>query len=129
MNVYIILIILTDILVMIGMTVHGAHKGFAHLLSRVISLIVAIIVVVQLSGIVNGYEQGSGSGILIGILMLILLGVVYKIIRIVLGSMKLFAKLPVLSGADKVFGAMLGFLEGFAVLYILEYIIRIYLIR
>lgn len=129
MNVYIILILLVDILVMIGMTVHGVHKGFAHLFSRVISLVIAIIVVIQLSGIVNGYEKGSGSSILIGILMLIILGVVYKIIRVILGSLKFLSKLPVLSGADKVFGAVLGFFEGFAVLYIVEYLLRMYLLR
>lgn len=114
---------------MIGMTVHGAHKGFAHLLSQVIALIAAIAVVIQLSGIQNGYKEGNGTGILVGILMLILLGVVYKIIRVILGSLKFLSKLPILSGADKVLGAVLGFLEGFAVLYMAEYILRMYILR
>lgn len=114
---------------MIGMTIHGAHKGFAALFSKTVSLLTAVIVVVQLSGIVNNYRTGSGSDVLIGILMLVMLGVVYKIMHAILKSIRFIAGLPVLSGADKVLGVILGFCEGFLILYIAEYLLRMYLLQ
>lgn len=129
MTPYIVLILAADVLILAGMTIHGAHLGFAGLISKVISLIASIAVVILLSSIVNGYRSGSTSNLLVGVLMLIILGVVYKIIHAILTSIRFLAGLPILAGVDKVFGTALGFLEGFAVLYIGEYLLRMYLLR
>ncbi len=129
MTPYIVLILAADVLILAGMTIHGAHQGFARLISKAISLIASIAVVILLSSIVNGYRSGSTSNLLVGVLMLAILGVVYKIIHAMLTSIRFLAGLPILAGVDKVFGTALGFLEGFAVLYIGEYLLRMYLLR
>ena len=84
---------------------------------------------ILLSSIVNGYRSGGTSNLLVGVLMLAILGVVHKIIHAMLTSIRFLAGLPILAGVDKVFGTALGFLEGFAVLYIGEYLLRMYLLR
>ena len=129
MTPYIVLILAADVLILAGMTIHVAHQGFARLISKAISLIASIAVVILLSSIVNGYRSGSTSNLLVGVLMLAILGVVYKIIHAILTSIRFLAGLPILAGVDKVFGTALGFLEGFAVLYIGEYLLRMYLLR
>lgn len=129
MTPYIVLILAADLLVLIGMTVHGAHTGFAKLISKVISLTVSIAVVVLLSTIVNGYRKGDTSNFLIGIVFLIILGTLYKLVHAVLSSFRFLAGLPILTGVDKVLGVIAGFLEGFGILYIAEYLLRMYLLR
>lgn len=129
MSVYIVLIVIVDVLILIGMTVHGAHKGFAKLFSGAVSLLIAAFAVIQISGLVNNAERGSGHGLLTGILMLIILGIIYKIVRIILSSIRFLSRLPVLSGLDKVLGVAAGFGEGFIILYVGEYLLRMYLLR
>ncbi len=129
MTPYIILILAADLLILIGMTVHGAHAGFAKLISKVISLLVSITVVILLSTIVNGYRKGDTSNFLIGIVFLIILGALYKLVHAVLSSFRFLAGLPILTGVDKVLGIIAGFLEGFGILYIAEYLLRMYLLR
>lgn len=129
MTPYIILILAADILVLAGMTIHGAHAGFAKMVSKVISLMVSITVVLLLSSVVNGYRKGDTSNFLIGVLFLIILGALYKLVHALLTSIRFLAGLPILAGVDKILGVAAGFLEGFAMLYIAEYLLRVYLLR
>ncbi len=129
MTPYIILILAADVLVLVGMTIHGIHAGFAKLISKVISLVVSIAVVVLLSSIVSGYRKGDTSNFLIGVVFLIILGALYKLIHAILSSIRFLAGLPILTGVDKILGAVTGFLGGFGILYIAEYLLRVYLLR
>lgn len=123
------MILAADLLVLVGMTIHGAHTGFAKLISKVISLMVSIVVVILLSSLVNGYRKGDTSNFLIGVLFLIILGALYKLVHALLTSIRFLAGLPILAGVDKILGIAAGFLEGFAILYIAEYLLRVYLLR
>lgn len=129
MTPYIILILAVDAAVLMVMTLQGAKRGFADTFSRVFSLIAAIAVVVLISSVIHGYRNGNLSNLIIGILLLIVLGAVYKLIHAVLTSIRFLAALPVLGIVDKVLGLVVGFLEGFALLYIAEYLLRMYLLR
>ncbi len=129
MTPYIILILAVDAAVLIAMTLRGAKRGFAGTFSQVFSLAVAIVVVVLVSSVIHGYQNGDRSNLIIGILLLIVLGAVYKLIRAVLTSIRFLAALPILGIVDKALGLVIGFIEGFAMLYIAEYLLRMYLLR
>ncbi len=129
MTPYIILILTIDILVLVGMTVHGWKKGFAYLISKVISLIASIVVVMLLSSMISGYQKGNVSNLVVGVLLLVIMGVLYKVIHAILTSIRILAGLPILGGVDRVLGVAIGFLEGFSVLYIGEYMLRMYLLH
>lgn len=129
MTPYIILILAVDAAVLIAMTLRGAKRGFAGTFSQVFSLAVAIVVVVLVSSVIHGYQNGDRSNLIIGILLLIVLGAVYKLIRAVLASIRFLAALPILGIVDKALGLVIGFMEGFALLYIAEYLLRMYLLR
>ena len=126
---YIILILAADVVVLAGMTVHGCRQGFAGTISRVISLIASIAVIMLVSSIVQGYQNGNTSNLIIGILLLIIMGAVYKLIHAVLTSIRFLAGLPILGGLDKILGIAAGFIEGFAILYAAEYLLRMYLLQ
>ncbi len=129
MTPYIILILAVDAAVLIAMTLRGAKRGFAGTFSQVFSLAVAIVVVVLVSSVIHGYQNGDRSNLIIGILLLIVMGAVYKLIRAVLTSIRFLAALPILGIVDKALGVVIGFIEGFALLYIAEYLLRMYLLR
>lgn len=129
MTSYLVLILAADVLILIGMTIHGARQGFARLFSKVVSLIASIAVVILLSSVVNGYRSGDSSNFLLGIVFLVVLGAVYKIIHTLILSIRFLAGLPILAGVDHVLGVVIGFMEGFAILYIGEYLLRMYLLR
>lgn len=129
MTPYIVLILAVDVLILIAMTVHGARQGFARLFSKVVSLVASIAVVILLSSVVNGYRSGNTSNFLMGILFLVVLGAVYKVIHALILSIRFLAGLPIIAGADHVLGIVIGFMEGFAILYIGEYLLRMYLLR
>ena len=129
MDSYIILILLFDLAVMLGMTVHGWRKGFVRLISSALSLIVSVAVVVMISSVAGLWEEGESVSAVIGFLMLIALGVVYKLIHMVLSSIRILSELPIVSGLNRILGLILGFCEGFAILYFMEYILRLYLLR
>lgn len=128
MESYIILLLFIEIVVMVGMTVHGAKKGFVRLFSTGISLLVSLAAVIFLSSTISSYQSGETDDFWFGILFLIILAVFYKIVHKILSSIGLIAKLPVLHGLDKVLGVILGFCEGFAILYFGEYFLRMYLL-
>lgn len=128
MESYLILIVLIDLAVMIGMTVHGWRKGFAALLTEAISLIVSVFVLVMITSVMGLWEAGDSSGAVFGVVMLILLGICYKLVKMILGSIRILSGLPVIHGVNKILGLVLGFCEGFAILYFLEYILRAYLL-
>lgn len=128
MDSYIILIILVDLAVMIGMTVHGWRKGFARLLTEAISLIVSVAVITMISSVMGLWDSGDTSGAVFGVVMLIGLGICYKLVKLILGSIRILSNLPVIHGLNKLLGLIVGFVEGFAILYFLEYILRAYLL-
>lgn len=129
MTQYMILILIIDGLVLIGMTIHGWHKGFVSLVSEAVSLIAAIWAVVLISGAAADWREGGGEDAWLGILFLLVLGVIYKILHRILSSIRWIAGLPVINWLDAVLGVLLGFCEGFAILYALEYLLRMYLLQ
>ena len=91
-----------------------------------VSLAAALAAVVLISGMIR--EQSGGTGIVRGILLLIALRIIYRIIKAVLQSLHLFTRLPVLRWVDSMLGLVLGLFEGFAYLYLIEYILRYYIL-
>lgn len=128
MNIYLIGIILFSILILLGGLVNGYHKGLAREASVLISMLAAIFVILMLAGLIEGLRSKDAPGILIGMIMLVLFGVIYKIVHILLTSIKIVSRLPVIRGLDNILGAAFGFTEGFLILYVLEYVLRTYIL-
>ena len=128
MDSYIILIVLIDLGVMISMTLHGWRKGLAGLLTEAIALIAAVAVVVMVSSVTGLWEAGDSSGAIFGVVLLIVLGLCYKLVKLILGSIRILSDLPVIHGLNRVLGLAAGFCEGFAILYFLEYLLRAYIL-
>lgn len=128
MDIYVIGIALFCIIVMLSMMTNGFHKGFAHEVSSLISLAAAIFVILLIAGIIEGYRNGSASNLAIGLLLLVIFGVIYRLIKIFMSSINFIAGLPVIHWLDSILGLAAGLVEGFAILYLLEYLMRNFLL-
>lgn len=128
MDIYLVGIVVISIIVMLSMMTHGFHTGFAHELTTLVSLVAAIFVILLISGIVNGWRSGSASNLAVGLILLVIFGVVYRLIKIFMTSINFIAGLPVIHWLDSALGLVCGFMEGFAILYVLEYFLRNYLL-
>ncbi|MEE8815836.1 MAG: CvpA family protein [Lachnospiraceae bacterium] len=124
MNLYVILIVAVSILLEIGFCVRGFHKGFAHEISAVLSLIFSAVIVVLLSGLLKNITRNSIIGIIWTVIVLIIFIICYRLIHGFLEAINFIAKLPLIRWLDGGLGVVIGFIEGFAILYLIEYLLR-----
>lgn len=116
------------IAVLVAMMTHGFHSGFAHEISGLVSLIASIFVILLIAGVIQGLRSGKASNLAVGIILLVVFGAIYRIIHIFISSVNFIARLPLINWLDSALGLVAGLLEGFAILYVLEYFLRNYLL-
>ncbi len=91
-------------------------KGFAGELLNAFSMAAACLAGYFLYGIAVNFLAGHFGRIFGGLLYLSILLVIYRIFHLILASVKLFAKLPVVKGIDKILGIVLGIIEAAAIM-------------
>ena len=114
-------------MIMICGFVRGYHRGFVKELEGLVAAIFAVISLVLISGLVRGTIGENVSAKALAIAMLIVIGALYSLCRIIFGSLKLFAGLPVISFADGVLGLLAGGAKAFMLLYIVDHVAKIWL--
>ena len=127
MNLYFWLIIFISIIILIFSAVRGYRNGFVAELEGLVALILALVSLIIISGLVRG---SAGSGIstkALAIALLIVIGALYSLCRIIFGSLKLFAGLPVIKFVDDALGLIAGAAKAFMLLYVVDYIVKIWL--
>ncbi|MBR2122171.1 MAG: CvpA family protein [Lachnospiraceae bacterium] len=128
MNIYYILAILVIIAVLISCMRRGFRKGFVAELNIFVSLLLAFYTVRLLIRLTQDWQERRFSDLITGILLIGLLAAFYKLYRFLFSMIHVLAELPVINIADSILGLILGFAEGFIILYFLEYILRHYLL-
>lgn len=127
-DVYAVGIVIVMVVIMLATMTHGFHKGFAREISGFVSLIAAMFVILLIAGVTQGFRTANASNLAVGLILFVVFGAIYKIIHLFVTSMNFIAGLPVISWLDSALGLVVGLLEGFAILYILEYFMRNYLL-
>ena len=127
MNLYFWLIICISIAILIIGAVRGYHRGLMQELEGLVALILALVSLVIISGLVKGSIGETISTKALAIALLIVIGALYSLCRIIFGSLKLFAGLPVIKFADEVLGFAAGGAKALMLLYVVDYIVKIWL--
>ena len=96
-------------------------------LEGLVALILALVSLVIISGLVKGSIGETISTKALAIALLIVIGALYSLCRIIFGSLKLFAGLPVIKFADEVLGFAAGGAKALMLLYVVDYIVKIWL--
>ncbi len=113
----ILLIILA--LIMIWRIAAGAKRGVVKELFGLINLIFVSLVLTLAFMIYRTYTTGDMTKLLPLIIAVVVLSIAYAIIKVVFSPAKLIAKLPLVSGVDKLLGVVIGALEVVLVFWIL----------
>ncbi len=91
--------------------INGLKKGFVKELIDCISLMVLSLVIVLLSAVLKNYTDRQFVQMIVLIIMVLILVLGYKLIKSVLGGIKILASLPVISTFNKLAGGIFGILE------------------
>ena len=129
MNIYFVLFIIASIAILMGSMTRGFNHGFAKEFDNWISMIAAILSLMLISGIIRDYQNNNLSDVAAGIIMLIVFSIAYKLFHLLFASIGLIARLPLIRIADKVLGLIMGLISGFTILYVLEYLLRNYILK
>lgn len=98
-------------LIFLWRIVTGFKRGMVKEIISLIAMAVAgVCVLLILSAIGNYMEQEIGKLVQV-IAVLFVVCLIYRIVNVLLDSLKLIAKLPIIKGLDKIFGAVVGFAE------------------
>ena len=89
----------------------GYKKGIVKEIVSLVTLCVMGIMIVLTSKGLHSYMEKEVVGVIIAVVLMALLGVVHHLLNVVLFSAKMIAKLPVIHGVNKIFGAVFGVLE------------------
>lgn len=127
MNLYFWLILFAAVLFLAYGCFRGYHNGFVKEVEGLVAWICAAAALILISGLTRGGIEENVTGKALAIALLILLGAVYALCRIIFGSLRLFAGLPVIRFLDSILGTGAGLLKTFLLLYIVECIAKIWL--
>lgn len=115
MDVYFYLAVVVIMIIVIWRLAAGFKKGFVKELLSLFALGIAGVSAYLLLGVVGSYQSREIGRLIQIVIFWLMIGVVYKLVSLLFSSLKLISKLPVIRGADKLLGALLGVLEGFVI--------------
>ena len=73
----------------------------------------------------NALEEKFGAAIMAGMFLLLFI-VFVQLVKVLLGLIKIFAKLPVLNGINRTFGMLIGIAEGLLLVWVAYIILEKY---
>lgn len=97
--------------------VSGFKKGLVKELIDCISLMVLSLAIVLLSAVLKNYTDRQYVQMITMIIMVLVLALGYKLIKSLLGGIKILASLPVISGINKLAGGIFGILETIVIVW------------
>jgi uncharacterized membrane protein required for colicin V production len=127
LNLYFWLILFAYILILARGMIRGFERGFVKEIEGLVAGICSLIVLSLIGGLATGSLGGEVSTKAMAIALLFVLGVLYFLCRIIFSSLKLFTGLPVIKFVDQFLGVGAGGLKAFMLLYVVDYILKIWL--
>ncbi|MDE7183138.1 MAG: CvpA family protein [Lachnospiraceae bacterium] len=112
-----ILFIIVAAILMIGV-IWGWKRGFLESVIRIISCIVGILVLIVLAKGIGSFMQKSYVQVLMAFVLLAAIRLIHKIMRFLTDTFKLVRAIPIGKLADKLAGAVLGFVESVLIVWI-----------
>ena len=122
MYYYIALIIIA--LIFIWRMVAGFKKGIAKEFISLVAMAVAGICVMLILSAVGSYMNREIGKVIQMVAVLAVVCIVYRIVSILLTSVKLIANLPIIKGIDKILGIVMGFAEAGIIVMLLVHFMK-----
>lgn len=107
------------VLVILGFgLIRGYVKGIIGELITVIALVLSVIGLAILMMVINkSLDREFGDAIMAGMFLLVFI-ILIQVIKVILTAVKIFSKLPVINGLNKLLGTILGIVEGLILVWV-----------
>lgn len=92
-------------------TIWGWKRGLLESVIRIVSCILGILVLVVVAKGVGSFLQKSYVKVILALLLLLAIRIIYRLMRFLTDTFRLVRAIPVGKLADKLAGAVLGFIE------------------
>lgn len=112
------------IIIFIWRIIVGFRKGMVQEIISLIAMGIAGLCVMLILGVVESYLDREMGQVIRLVAVLFVVCLVYRLIHILFTSLQLISKLPIIKGADKLLGAVIGFLEAGLIVSFLVYFIK-----
>ncbi|HKM04520.1 MAG TPA: CvpA family protein [Lachnospiraceae bacterium] len=115
------------VIVMVAVfAIRGNMKGLVGELTSFISILLAVLGMALFADIIgSSLDHQFSDAILAGIFLVVLI-ILMQVFRIVIVSIKIFTKLPIINGINRLLGFVLGLVEGLIVVWIIFIVISKY---
>lgn len=113
-----ILFIIVAIMLIAG-SIWGYRRGLLESIIRIISCVLGILVLVVLLKGLGDFLQGSFLSVLMAVILIVAIGIIHKLVKFIIESVKIVRAIPAGMLVDKLAGAALGFVEAVFVIWVL----------
>lgn len=119
-----------SLIIILGLGAYGHRRGFVKMAVPIVSGVISLIVFFLLKDWVLGFlfrwTIFQGENILARIVVIFLIYLLGTLaLKWLMGMLQLLTKLPVVHGANKLLGLLLGIAEGFLAVWLILYLIRV----
>lgn len=102
----------------------GFHKGMVQELISLVAMAAAGVCVVLILGAVGSYIDREIAQVVQTVLVLLVVCFVYRLVHLLFTSLELVSKMPLVNGADKLLGLVIGFVEAGMIVILLVRILK-----
>lgn len=104
----------------------GHHKGLAMEITSLISVLLSLLGVALIIRMIGSYLEENTSGMIQALIFLVVLAFLFQIFKLVIVSLKILTKLPVIHFLNGFLGMVVGIAEGIVVVWALFIVITKY---
>lgn len=111
-------------LIFLWRIVTGFKRGMVKEIISLIAMAVAGVCVLLILAAIGNYMEREIGELIQMVVVLFVVCLIYRIVHVLLGSLKLIAKLPIIKWLDKILGAVVGFIEAGLITGLLVYFLK-----
>lgn len=115
------ILLIIFILLVIWRCIAGFRAGMVREIISIVSLVVLAFAIMLLGSAFQSYTHKELTKLIVAVVLLLILVILHRIVSLILSSIKLISKLPVIHFADRIMGGILGSLEAVVVMWVIYY--------
>ncbi len=114
------------VLVFVAGAIDGYKKGLVEGIVRIVSTVIGVGVLIILVNGIGDFMEKSYVKVALALILLMVVNVIHRIIKLILDSLKLIAKLPVVSWLNKAAGLVFGMAQMLFAVWVLLALVIIF---
>lgn len=99
--------------------INGCRKGLIDGINHIIAFALGILVISILIKGIGNFIQKSYLNVLIALILLVVIRIINRILKLIVDSLELASKLPIVNAANHVFGIAIGFIRALCFCWII----------